>query len=46
MRTQYDITPSGKFVGLFPRGDTAPNVLPPNQIEVVLNWAGALTAQR
>jgi hypothetical protein len=45
MRTQYDITPQGKFVGLFPPGET---VLPPplNQINVILNWAAELKARR
>jgi hypothetical protein len=38
MRTQYDITPSGKFVGLFPPGDAASSVPFLSQIEVVLNW--------
>ena len=43
MRTQYDITPSGKFVGLFPPGDTGQNVSALlNQIEVVLNWTETL----
>ena len=37
MRTQYDITPGGKFVGLFPPGLT--DAVPvPNAITVVLNW--------
>ena len=46
MRTQYDITPSGKFVGLFPPGDTGQNVPALfNQIEVVLNWTETLRAR-
>jgi hypothetical protein len=45
MRTQYDIAPSGEFVGLFPPGE---GTLVPalNQIEVVLNWAEQLKARR
>ena len=46
MRTQYDITPSGKFVGLFSPGDTGSDVpLLLNQIQVVLNWPETLKAR-
>jgi hypothetical protein len=41
MRTQYDITPQGKFVGLFTPGEgNVPR--PTNQINVILNWVEEL----
>jgi WD40 repeat protein len=42
MRTQYDITPAGKFVGLFLPGET--NKLFPTAFSVILNWSEELKA--
>ena len=46
MRTQYDITPKGKFVGLFLPGDTVGTPPPDNEIRVIVNWMEELKARR
>ena len=46
MRTQYDITPKGTFVGLFPPGDVVATPPSDNQISVILNWIEELKARR
>ena len=39
MRTHYDITPKGTFVGLFVPGDVIATMLPPvTHISLILNW--------
>jgi serine/threonine-protein kinase len=44
-RTLYDITPSGRFVGLIPEGRTEAVTPITPQIEVVLNWFEELKAR-
>ena len=46
MRTQYDITPKGTFVGLFAPGDVTAALPPDNQINVIVNWTEDLKARR
>jgi hypothetical protein len=46
MRTQYDITPKGTFVGLFPTGELLAALPPDNQINVIVNWFEELKARR
>ena len=47
MRTQYDITNKGTFVGLFVPGDVVTTMLPPvTEISVILNWIEELKARR
>ena len=47
MRTQYDITPKGTFVGLFVPGDIVTTMRPPaTDISVILNWIEELKARR
>jgi Tol biopolymer transport system component len=38
MRTWYDVTPSGKFLGLIPRGPPNAFTRANSEIQVVLNW--------
>ena len=42
MRTQYDITPAGKFVGLFLPSE---NKQVPTGFSVILNWSEELKAR-
>jgi eukaryotic-like serine/threonine-protein kinase len=45
VRTWYDVTPSGKFLGLIPPGQTNAFVRQNSQIQVVLNWFEELKAR-
>ena len=45
VRRTFDITPSGKFVGLIPAGSTKSGALAAPQIHVVLNWFEELKAR-
>ena len=47
MRTQYDITPKGTFIGLFVPGDIVTTMRPPaTDISVILNWIEELKGRR
>jgi Tol biopolymer transport system component len=45
MRTWYDVTPSGKFVGLIPPGQANAFTRANSEIQVVLNWFEDLRAR-
>jgi eukaryotic-like serine/threonine-protein kinase len=45
MRTWYDVTPSGKFVGLIPPGQANAFTRANSEIQVVLNWFEELRAR-
>ena len=42
---QYDMTPSGKFLGLIPAGQSESGAPPAPQIQVILNWFVELRAR-